>query len=434
MFSQLFGNYLVNKGIITKEDYKSAIKAQLEKRVRIGEIAIAEGMLTPEQVGKINRLQKQFDALFGTLAIERGFLSEEQVEELLQKQGNSYLQFLESLLDSGKVSVAQIDGEFENFQKECGFSTEDMKALKDGDFESLVPIFAFSAKPFVTDLVTLVLKHINRFVTRDFYIGKIYHVDGLDYRCLAGQESGGSHEIELALVGETDTTAFLKLASAYAQDDFDKIGEDSLDAACEFVNCCSGLFAAMQGEKNVDLDLKPVYAYENQEIYGTAYVIPVFIDNEEVKLVISVDSETELGQIPHRFLYEKVESSIAVGLAKATVAIVDDSKLSRKLLRNILEEAGYAVVTEATDGEEAIGAYLQFKPDIMTMDITMPNMDGIESLQEIKSIDKNAKIVMISAAGQQRKIIEALKIGAERFITKPFEKEEVLSCMESVMK
>ena len=100
----------------------------------------------------------------------------------------------------------------------------------------------------------------------------------------------------------------------------------------------------------------------------------------------------------------------------------------------MLEEAGYAVVTEATDGEEGIAAYLQYKPDILTMDITMPNMDGIESLREIKSIDRNATIVMISAAGQQKKIIEAIKLGAEKFIAKPFEKEDVLSCMESLVK
>ena len=74
------------------------------------------------------------------------------------------------------------------------------------------------------------------------------------------------------------------------------------------------------------------------------------------------------------------------------------------------------------------------KPDLVFMDITMPNMNGMESLKEILAMDKKAQVVMISAAGQQKKIIEALKIGAERFITKPFEKEEVLSCMEAVMK
>ena len=100
----------------------------------------------------------------------------------------------------------------------------------------------------------------------------------------------------------------------------------------------------------------------------------------------------------------------------------------------MLEEEGYAVVAEATDGEEAISAYLQYKPDVITMDITMPNMNGIEAIREILSIDRNAKIVMISAAGQQKKIVEALKIGAQKFITKPFEKSEVIACVEDIVK
>ena len=434
MFSHLFGNYLVTKGIITKEDYRNAIAEQFKRKGKIGVLAVEEGWLTVEQAEKINRAQKMYDLRFGELAVEKKYLTQEQVDALLKKQGHTYMHFLESLLDSGKVTVSQMDGAFEAFQKEYGFSTEDMNALKTGDFESLIPIFAFSAKPLVTELVTMVLKNINRFVSRDFYIGKIYRADGMEYRCLAGQESNGDHEIELALVGETETAAFLKVASTYAQEDYQKICEDALDAVCEFVNCCSGLFASQQSEKNIDLDMRPVHAFENQEICGEIYVLPIFIDDEEVKLVIGIDSETELGQIPYHFMYEKVESSVAIGLAKATVGIVDDSKLSRKLLRNILEEAGYAVITEATDGEEGIAAYLQYKPDILTMDITMPNMDGIESLREIKSIDRNATVVMISAAGQQKKMIEAIKIGAEKFITKPFETEDVLSCMDSLLK
>ena len=96
--------------------------------------------------------------------------------------------------------------------------------------------------------------------------------------------------------------------------------------------------------------------------------------------------------------------------------------------------AGYAVVAEATDGEEGIAAYLQYRPDVVTMDITMPNMNGLESLEEILVMDKTAKVVMISAAGQQKKIIQALKMGAQRFITKPFESEDVISCVETIVK
>lgn len=434
MFGQLFGKHLVRKGIITPVEYKDAIQTHLSERARIGTIAMAEGLLTAEQVEDIHRQQRQFDKLFGDIAVEKNLLTTEQVEQLLHKQGSPYLQFLDVLLDTGKVTISQMDQEFAEFQKEHGFSDSDMNALKHDDFESLVPIYAFSSKPYVTDLVSLVLRNINRFVSRDFYIGKIEHIDRTEYMCLAGQEMVGEHDIQLAIMGEEHATAFLKIASSFADVNFKRVEEDALDAACEFINCCNGLFVSRLSEKDLDLDMEPVYAFEHQEIEGEVYVIPVYIDDCEVKIVIAVDSEAEIGQIPHRFSYEKVESSIAIGLAKGTVVIVDDSKLSRKILRNMLEEEGYAVIAEATDGEEGIAAYLQFKPDVITMDITMPNMNGIESLREILSVDRKAKVVMISAAGQQKKIIEALKIGAQKFITKPFEKTEVISCIETIVK
>ena len=81
-----------------------------------------------------------------------------------------------------------------------------------------------------------------------------------------------------------------------------------------------------------------------------------------------------------------------------------------------------------------IDKYMQYKPDILTMDITMPNMDGIEALREIMSVDKKAKVIMISAAGQQQKIIEAIKIGAQKFITKPFEPHDVVENINGMLK
>lgn len=85
----------------------------------------------------------------------------------------------------------------------------------------------------------------------------------------------------------------------------------------------------------------------------------------------------------------------------AKILIVDDSKTSRKILRNILEDSGHEVVGEAINGEEAVVKYKELQPDITTMDITMPVMDGLQALKEIMDTDKNAKVVMVTAAGQK---------------------------------
>lgn len=117
----------------------------------------------------------------------------------------------------------------------------------------------------------------------------------------------------------------------------------------------------------------------------------------------------------------------------AKILIVDDSKTSRKILRNILEDNGHEVIGEAINGEEAVSKFQELQPDIATMDITMPIMDGLEALKEIMDIDKNAKIVMVTAAGQKTKMVDAVKYGAVEFLTKPFEADQIIEIIKKVV-
>lgn len=109
----------------------------------------------------------------------------------------------------------------------------------------------------------------------------------------------------------------------------------------------------------------------------------------------------------------------------ATVLIVDDSKTSRKMLGDVLKDMGLEVVGEAVNGEEGFLKYKELKPDIVTMDITMPVMSGLESLLLIKHENADAKVVMITAAGQKNNLMAAVKAGAEEFLTKPLEESEI---------
>ena len=107
------------------------------------------------------------------------------------------------------------------------------------------------------------------------------------------------------------------------------------------------------------------------------------------------------------------------------ILIVDDSRTSRKMLREILEGMGHEIAGEATNGEEGYVMYKELNPDLVTLGITMPKMDGIEALMLIKKYNENAEAVMITAAGQKEKMIQAVKYGASEFITKPYESDEV---------
>ncbi|SEG00019.1 two-component system, chemotaxis family, response regulator CheY [Caloramator fervidus] len=117
----------------------------------------------------------------------------------------------------------------------------------------------------------------------------------------------------------------------------------------------------------------------------------------------------------------------------ARVLIVDDAAFMRMMLKDILVKNGYEVVGEAPNGLKAVELYKQERPDVVTMDITMPEMDGIQAVKEIRAFDPNAKIIMCSAMGQQAMVMEAIKSGAKDFIVKPFQPERVLEALKKVL-
>jgi len=112
------------------------------------------------------------------------------------------------------------------------------------------------------------------------------------------------------------------------------------------------------------------------------------------------------------------------------VLVVDDASFMRMMLKDILTKNGYNVVGEASNGKECLARYKELKPDIVTLDITMPEMDGITTIKELMKIDSNAKIIMCSAMGQQAMVIEAIQNGAKDFIVKPFQSDRVIGAIE----
>jgi two-component system chemotaxis response regulator CheY len=115
------------------------------------------------------------------------------------------------------------------------------------------------------------------------------------------------------------------------------------------------------------------------------------------------------------------------------VLIADDAAFMRMMIKNILTEAGYEVVGEAENGQVAVAKYEELRPDLTTMDITMPEMDGVSALRKIREADPAARIVMCSAMGQQAMVIESIQAGAKDFIVKPFERDRVLEAVEKAL-
>ena len=115
------------------------------------------------------------------------------------------------------------------------------------------------------------------------------------------------------------------------------------------------------------------------------------------------------------------------------ILIVDDAAFMRMMIKDILTKNGFEVVGEAENGAKAVEKYQELRPDLTMMDITMPEMDGISAVKQIKKIDPAAKVLMCSAMGQQAMVIEAIQSGARDFIVKPFQADRVLEAVRKVL-
>ena len=115
------------------------------------------------------------------------------------------------------------------------------------------------------------------------------------------------------------------------------------------------------------------------------------------------------------------------------ILLVDDAAFMRMMIKDVLSKNGYSDLFEAGDGQEAVQQYSEIKPDLVIMDITMPNKDGLEALKEIKGMDSGAKVIMCSAMGQEGMVVDAIKSGAKDFIVKPFKADRILQAVNKVL-
>ncbi len=117
----------------------------------------------------------------------------------------------------------------------------------------------------------------------------------------------------------------------------------------------------------------------------------------------------------------------------AKILLVDDAAFMRKVIKDTLTKAGYSDIYEAVDGADAVAKYNEIQPDLVMMDITMPNMDGLEALKAIRGKDGNANVVMCTAMGQESMVMDAIRSGAKDFIVKPFKEDRILKTVSGIL-
>ena len=243
MFIQLFGNFLVEKAVITEEQKVSFQKELQDTRVKMGTIAVADGLINEAQAEEINHAQTQQDRRFGDIAIEMGYLTDAQISDIIKKQGDSAMKFYQLLTDKAGIAMNDIEANLEEFKKAQGFTDEELDALKKDDIDKIISLYAIVRDTDIPDLASLVMRNLIRFVTSDFYVGRMKKVTDYSYSMLAGQWAVGDKKVYLGFGTSDELDGITKLAKKYAKGVTIAGSDEIYDAVCEFTNLNNGLFA-----------------------------------------------------------------------------------------------------------------------------------------------------------------------------------------------
>lgn len=294
MFGLYFGNYLMEKGLITQAQFEEIMLKQQQTRVKLGLIAVSEKLLTAKQAEEINQLQKSMDRRFGDIAIEKGYLLEEEVTHLLNMQGNPYLQFVQVVTESAVLNADELSSHIEDFKKENQFSDSDLDALKSGDIDRIISIFNVTDSSLLNNLISLYLRNIVRFISNNLIIKKITKVNDYSFGALASQKMIGDHEFFIGIASLAEE--LITIANPFAKENYTVIEEDAFDAVCEFINCSNGLYASKLSHENVHIDMTPPLFYSDKKIIskGDIYIVPVVIDGAQSDLLVALDNPVEI--------------------------------------------------------------------------------------------------------------------------------------------
>lgn len=297
MFEAYFGKYLEDQGVITKEQYQEVVVASQSAKVKLGLLAVAEGFMTEEEADEVNDAQHKLDKRFGDIAVNRGYLTDSQVEMLLKKQGDSYLLFVQAMVERNILTLDQIRDYVKEYKKAEKLSDLDVEAIKSGDVDKIIPVLLRNCtiSPVIKDYIALTARNIGRFIDRQFRVDSISIVDEASAPFVAAQILDGDYKIFTGFFGEGE--ALKLIAEAYAKEEFEVIDLDVVDATCEFLNCNNGLFATKLSNEYVDIDmLPPILRDTETSIKDESNIIkvPIYIRDQYIELIICRESRWTL--------------------------------------------------------------------------------------------------------------------------------------------
>ena len=286
MVEYILGNYLVETGKITSEQLAQTLADQDTVRVKLGLIAVAEGMMTLEQTAEVNRLQALMDKRFGDIAVQKGYLTDEQVGKLLKKQGNTYLTFIQTMVDSQFLDMEDVELVVNTFRLINGYSNSEMEDLKSDDVERIVPLFIPAEGKQFAGIISTAVKTLIRLIDRHVYVGQAEMTSTFPQKDMVSQSLQGEGGLISCL--SEGNGALLQVCCKYGQEEFEQLDLDSLDAAGELLNCINGLFASGLSREGKFLELLPPdYSDVTAKAKTEICKIPVFIGDKKFYFTVA---------------------------------------------------------------------------------------------------------------------------------------------------
>lgn len=293
MVSSIVGNYLMEKGLLTGEQFRDILNEQQKVRVKLGLIAVAEGLMTQEEADRVNQLQAVMDRRFGDIAVEKGYLTEGQVNSLLKKQGNAYLAFAQAMENQQLMTIEQLEQILLDYRCENNFTASDMDALKSDDVDSILPLFLPVDSEAYYGIAGTAARTLMRLVDTGLYPDKAYIMQKTEDENGALQKVEGEKGFVSALGGKGNALQFT--ASVFGQEEFVSVDEDALDAIGELLNCINGLYVS-ECKDGSSLELMPpsfktgIQGFESRKML----VLPIHIKNDCIDLMIAIGDEIEM--------------------------------------------------------------------------------------------------------------------------------------------
>ncbi len=293
MVSSIVGNYLMEKGLLTGEQFRDILNEQQKVRVKLGLIAVAEGLMTQEEADRVNQLQAVMDRRFGDIAVEKGYLTEGQVNSLLKKQGNAYLAFAQAMENQQLMTIEQLEQILLDYRCENNFTASDMDALKSDDVDSILPLFLPVDSEAYYGIAGTAVRTLMRLVDTGLYPDKAYIMQKTEDENGVLQKVEGEKGFVSALGGKGNALQFT--ASVFGQEKFASVDEDALDAIGELLNCINGLYVS-ECKDGSSLELMPpsfktgIQGFESRKML----VLPIHIKNDCIDLMIAIGDEIEM--------------------------------------------------------------------------------------------------------------------------------------------